>query len=84
MVVTLARMFLKFRDREAERRSRERIERIRRVSERELRRDMQEMWRTMDESMKGMYEREMARRSRDDTGADLETHGDAQDRQDVG
>ena len=68
--VTLARMYWKFRDREAERRSRERMERIRRASEREHRRDMHEMWRIMDESMNDMYERDLARRSREDADAE--------------
>ncbi len=75
VAVTLARMYWKFRDREAERRSQERMERIRKEREREHRRAMLEIWRVIDESLRGMYERDMALRSRDDADAE---EGDSQ------
>ena len=75
VAVTLARMYWKYRDREAERRSHERMERIRKDREREHRRDMLEVWRIIDESLRGMYGRDMARRSREDADAE---EGDSQ------
>lgn len=84
MVVTLSRMYCKFRLREEEQHLREKIEQARLDIERDHRREILESRRKLDDLAIRVIEREMARRSRDDTGADTGTHGDVQDRQDVG
>ena len=75
VVVAVTRMYWKFHDREAERRSQERFERMRRDRESELLKEMRESWRVRDEFVRYVLEQEKAGRSREDADAE---EGDSQ------
>ena len=63
--VTLSRMYCKYRSREAERRVQERTEQLRLQREIELLREVRESRQFRDHMLKFVYEREMARWSRE-------------------
>ena len=75
VVVTLSRMYCKFRLREEERRLQEKIEQARLDIEREHRREILEIRRKLDDLAIRVIDREMARRSRGDADAE---EGDSQ------
>ena len=75
VVVTLSRMYCKFRLREEDRHLRERIEQARLEIEREYGREVRETRRKLDDLAIRVIDREMALRSREETDAE---EGDSQ------
>ena len=76
-VVTLSRMYCKYRSREVERLAEERFERLRMEREREYRRFLEEAWRSRDELLRYLNPREIARWARENADDEGDEEQDA-------